>query len=309
MNELKSLLHLWIRENPEFTANLKDNTTDSLIEAVLQTGNYIVRQGEIVNQKTNLAANVGEVVKNHARPFLKTLGQGRYIPKFSDRRTQQERDAQAKDTEAKLMEWVKRKGYAFISDEIVSAWAQYISKTMAYESEDNGSFTLSPLLNGVPVKQYTPEQVFMHIGKYLDPEKTRLNQLRIENKISNEALQLSGEDAKDIKNKVRFSEIKSLLEKEYYSILPTKVKLPKVPESDLINDLEKEEAHRAGLPVDSTAWSLSERTQVAARAKNRLEEADKQAFQALEKFTAERTPKFYQEVHQRHSGLPYDASQ
>lgn len=307
---MKELIEKWLKGNPEFTANLKEGATDDLVSAIEGKGTYVIRMGELVNNRNNIAADVGDVIKQHARPFMKSLGSGRYVGRFADRRSKDERRAQAKELRLLYNNWIEAKGYTFIHDEPRRVFLDLVAENYSFESDGNGSFVLAPLFNGVPTVRYTPDQLFTRLGRYIDPEKTEMNQLRIAAKIHDEALKLTQLTPEEVKKpgthaSEYFTKIKERLEKEHYG-QHTGKRLPNVSMDVLIDDVRKETAHKLGLPIEPAMWQISEKIQIEGLSQNIIEEADRQAISPFEKFMRERPPVFYQEIYETHGGLPYE---
>lgn len=306
MNVVKSFL----RHNPEFSANLRENSEDQLINALSQK--FVERDGHLVNMQTNLAVDIGEAIKTNARPFLKSWGNGRYISKYRDARNDTQKTLQEAETKKLLTDWIDKRGYKFVSQDAPRVWTDTIAKNMLYESDGQGGFNLAVMLNGVKVKSYKPDDLFnMGLAQYVDREKSELSELRLNARLRKEALEISGMSAEDLKDPIKsesFKRYEGLLRKEYFGQLSVNKKAPEVPMGDFAKDLRKEGAHHSGLPLDESAWTLQEKTSMQAYADNRIKEADTNALAAYKNYTAQRPPSFYQKVYEGHSGLDYEVN-
>jgi len=301
---IEQLIEDWLLSNPSFRNQLKDE--QGLLGTLLKNNSFHVRDNQIVSAQTNEIHNLGQFIQSHARPFLKTIGSGRYLGKYRDQRTPAQIETMEAETKEMLNTWLQKKGYAFINFEPARIWVDQLSKNMVYESDNNGGFVLTALLNGVPTKKYKPEELFNLIGSYVDPEKTRLNNLRRDAKISQEALSLSGLTTQDLSDKRKdsyYQEIESLLKKEFHG-QPTTKRLPNISQSDLLDDLSKEVAHAWSLPLERKDWSLAEKTTIAAVAENTISETEQKAIDPIKNFVASRPASFYNSVVDSYSGLP-----
>lgn len=294
----------WLRLNPNFSNQLRDE--QGLFNTLIRNNPFHIRDNKLVSAETNEVHDLGAFIQSHARPFLKTIGSGRYLGKYRDQRTSAETEAMQRETKQMLETFLEKKGYAFINSEPARVWVDQLSKNMVYESDNNGGFVLTALLNGVPTKKHNPDELFNLIGSYVDPEKTRLNNLRRDAKISQEALSLSGFTTHDLADKRKesyYQEIESLLKKEFHG-QPTTKRLPNIPQSDLIDDLSKEVAHAWSLPLERKDWSLAEKTTIKAVAENTIAEVENNAIQPIKNLVANRPASFYRGVVDSYSGLP-----
>lgn len=299
----KDIINDWLAVNPEFRETIADEA--GLIETLTRVP-MVVRDGRLVDPLTNIVKGTEEFIKANARPFLKVLGTGRYMGRYRDSRSKEQKELNARETREMLKTWVEKRGYSFANDEPLRVWMDFISKNMVFESDDNGGFVLRPLVNGVPTTSHKPEDLFTMVSRYADTEKSRLNELRTKAKLRDEALNLSGltlADLADKKKAAGFEQTLKLVEKEFFS-QPTLRKLPNVERGSLLNDLEKEVAYSWNLPIEPKTWTLQEKTKLNGFAENYVKEVERHAITSFEKFATERPPKFYQQVHEPYSGLP-----
>jgi hypothetical protein len=303
---MEELILNYLRSNPELKENLKPGTETQLIEKIASQG-YAERAGELVDIKTNLAASPELVIRTHGREFLKSRGQGRYIPKYADRRSPDQREKDKTEFKKILNEYASRLGQKYISDEPQRILIEHLANNFLYENDGKGSFYIVATLNGVPVERYTPEQVFSKLNRYLDQDKTRIEEKRISARIRNNALDLEGltfSDLNDPRKKAALDNTVKLLEKEYYSI-PTLKKLPSIRAEMMESDLSKQGAYEAGLPLEEKEWTLNDKIKLSAYATNRIEQAKRESWEKFESFVNERTPEFYKSVFEKFSGLEY----
>lgn len=298
----------YLRKNPELKDNLKPGSEAQLIAKLSQ--NFTERAGELVDLKTNLAVpNMGALIQKEGRQFLKTRGEGKYIARFADRRTPQQRERDTEDFKKLLSEYASRLPNKYVNNnnEPERTLINTISNDFFYENDSSGSFYIVATLNGVPVERYTPEEVFSKLNKYLDPDKTKLADMEIKARIRNNALNLEGltlSDLNDPKKKNAVDQTIKLLEKEYYSIATSK-KLPSVNREEFESDLAKQGAHESGLPLSEAEWTLTDKIRLDAYASNLIERAKSEPWQRFNSFVNERTPEFYKSVFEKFSGLEY----
>lgn len=305
MTTIKDVVTEWLSRNTEFKATIADEA--GMIET-LSRAQLVVRDGKLVDPLTNIAKETGDFIKANARPFLKVLGTGRYLGRYRDTRTKEDRLQHESETAEVLKQWVEKRGFAFVDDEPLRAWVQIVSKNMVHESDGKGSFVLRALVNGVPTASHKPEDLFgMQLNRFLDKEKTQLNELRIKAKLRDEALSLAGMTLADLADKKKaqaFNEqTLKLVEKEYYS-QPTKKRLPNIERGALLEDLQKEIAYGWNLPVDPKTWTLAEKTKLAGFAENYIKEVENHAIDSFNKFAETRPGNFYDKVTESYTGLP-----
>jgi len=306
---IEAIIEKFLESNSNFRNSLKDE--EALKSHLIRNNPFVIRDGKLVSPGNNTVHDVGTWVNSHSRAFLKTTGNFGYLAKYRDTRSENEKVNNAAETKQMLETWLQKKGYSFVSDEPVRIWKDQLSKSMIFASDGDTGFVLSTLVNGVPTKFFKPEELFPLIGQYVDPEKTRLNELRRNSKITEEAFKLSGllsTDLSDQRKAANFEEVENLLKKEYFA-QPTKKSLPNISSDDLINDLQKEIAFSWKLPVDPKAWTLSEKTSLKAIAEDAITEAQTKAIAPIQKYVSERPANFFKNVVETFNGLPNEINE
>ena len=143
---MEELILNYLRTNPDLKENLKPGSETQLIEKLSQS--FTERAGELVDLKTNLAVdNMGNLIRQHGREFLKTRGQGKYIPRYADRRTTEQRERDKTDFKKLLNEYASRLPHKYVNDEPQRILIEHLSNNFLYESDGKGSFNIVSTLN------------------------------------------------------------------------------------------------------------------------------------------------------------------
>jgi len=299
------LIEAYLLKNPEIADNLKPGAIPQLVDKIKQQ--YVARAGILVNANNNLAVDVGDVVKSNSRDFLISRGTGKYVGRYSDNRSADQKNRDRNEFVKILTEYANRRPEKLVSEEPLRMLIKNVSEHMLWESDNKGSFTIVSTLNGIPIERHSPDQVFSKLARYQDKDLTRLEQMRLESKLRNQALDYNGfslADMNDHKKKGIVDETINLLKKELFSI-PTAKRLPSPTREDFDTDLNKMGAHEMGYSIQEKDWSLADKIKLDAFAEQRKQQAAQLAWEGWERYSREKTPEFIKSVYDPFSGIEY----
>lgn len=287
-----------LERNKELKDNLRPESLTT-IAATLGQRYRVDNAGDghiLVDRATNLVVDdVGATIRQTAYPYLKSRGQGRYLNQYRDTRTDNQRTAQAMETKMIFDDYVKKSPVKYVNDEPLRMLRDYVSSNMLFESDGRGGFSFVVMMNGVPVERYTPQQVLDRIARYTDHEATEIEDKRLNAKFHKEALELEGVQPSELSNpkiKQVVNTMAETLKRRYFNV-PTRKKLPAFGPGDLESDLQKEEAHRLGLPLLEKAWTHEQRMQLNGVASRRVEEFKQRVWEPLDNILRERPVELY----------------
>ena len=287
-----------LERNKELRDNLRPESLPT-IAATLGQRYRVDNAGDgytLVDRATNLIVDdVGGAIRQTAYPYLKSRGQGKYLNQYRETRTDNQRTAHAMETKMMFDDYVKKSPVKYVNDEPLRMLRDYVGNNMLFESDGLGGFNFVALMNGVPIERYTPHQVLDRIARYTDHEATEIEDKRLNAKFLKEAMELEQVQPSDMSNpkiKQVVNTMAETLKRRYFNV-PTRKKLPAFGPADLESDLQKEEAHRLGLPLLEKAWTHEQRMQLNGVASRRVEEFKQRVWEPLDNILRERPVELY----------------
>lgn len=310
---MKDLIEAYLRHDKNLAENLKPNAAAGLESILKSTINpkeaYEERNGHIINKRTGLAQDVGELFRTKGRPLLKTLGQGRFIPRFADRRHELDKKKHEKETRETFEKFLQKHPARYIASDIVAKLTNHVAENFVVERNHDGSFSFARLLKGVKIDSISPEQIVQKISAYRDHTRTELESMRLKAKFRDEAVRLAGftpEEARDSKKLALLSDTIKKLEVEYYA-QPGQpaTRAPSTHVDALKEDLVRQFKHENDYPV--SGGTLKEMMLAKAYGDNEIElDKNVRAWEDFEKFAKERSPNFYETSYAEITGLDYE---
>jgi len=269
-------LESYLKTNPELADNLKEGSIPQL--AAKLSGTYVVRADkdnnwQLVHRGLNEAVDTGSTVKKLAWDFLKRRGNGRYLPRFLDRRTEAQRLAHQIETRLELEAYLKKSSAVYVSEEPKRVLLDWVAKNCLFEGDGKSMPTFALMHNGVVVERFTAAQLEDKIARYQDPTLTEIADKKLNARFRKEALELQGLEPSalnDPQARTGIDRMVGLLKDQYFAGTK-RMKLPKFDAGELEEDLTKEVAFDKGFPVDSTQWDLTQRREVHGAGARRLE--------------------------------------
>lgn len=311
LKHLEKFVIGYFESHPDVAAKLKSSDAQQLIAEGL-SDHYEVRDGHLVDSRTAVeVASVDAIVRGAARPYLKSLGQGKFIPRWKDNRNENEKNQHTQETRSMLERWILNRNYKFIDNDASRVSLDYLSRSLVYETDGQGGFQLALLRNGVPVKKYPVVDIFnRYLLPYVDNGLTTIAQKRQEVRVRDEALKFAGmtyPDLQDNKKRAVVDSYIELLQKEFEQ--PTKRKLPNFNDYEVKTELQKESAYHLDFPSDPEVWDLRQKMILQVAGEKLVDEYEREVFSSLDQFQKERTPQFYKTSIERLTGLDYGESE
>jgi hypothetical protein len=309
---MKSIIESYLRTNPHVAERLKPGAAAGL-ESILkntvnQNESYEERQSQVINRRTGLAQDIGELFQTKGRSLLKTLGQGTFIPRYADRRHDVDKKKHAQEVRDVFGKFLQQRPERYVNSDITTALTNHIAENFVVERNWDGSVSFARLFRGVKIASVSGEEIIRRIAPYRDHDLTEIETLRYKAKFRDEAIRLAGftpEEARDSKKLQALDDtIKKLEAIHYRQSTPHAFRAPTAQVNDLTIDLVNQYRHENDFPVGG--GTLRERQLAQAFAEQEIEKA-KAWDTGFEEFTRERTPDFYKNAAAQFTGLDYDA--